>query len=57
MAKALDIYIHKAEAGEEIAPVALVTDTRKEEFIRTQQHKLTKKSRVRRPAADTATRK
>lgn len=57
MAKALDIYIHKAEAGEEIAPVALVTDTRKEEFIRTQQHKLTKKSRVRRPAAEPATRK
>lgn len=57
MAKALDIYIHKARAGEEIAPVALVTDTRKEEFIRTQQHKLTKKSRVRRPAAEPATRK
>ena len=57
MAKALDIYIRKAEAGEEIAPVALVTDTRKEEFIRSQQHKLTKKSRVRRPAGSTDTRK
>lgn len=57
MAKALDIYIRKAEAGEEIAPVALVTDTRKEEFIRSQQHKLTKKSRVRRPAGSTDSRK
>ena len=57
MAKALDIYIRKAEAGEEIVPVALVTDTRKEEFIRSQQHKLTKKSRVRRPAGSTDTRK
>ena len=57
MAKALDIYIRKVEADEEIVPVALVTDTRKEEFIRSQQHKLTKKSRVRRPAGSTDTRK
>ncbi|MCI7140459.1 uroporphyrinogen-III synthase [Alistipes sp.] len=57
MAKALDIYIRKAAAGEEIAPVALVTDTRKEEFIRSQQHKLTKKSRVRRPGTGSEPRK
>ena len=49
MAKALDIYLARGEAGEEIEPVAVTTDTRKEEFIRSQQHKLTKKSRVRRP--------
>ena len=49
MAKALDIYLARVEAGEEIEPVAITTDTRKEEFIRSQQHKLTKKSRVRRP--------
>ena len=49
MAKALDIYLARVEAGEESEPVAVTTDTRKEEFIRSQQHKLTKKSRVRRP--------
>lgn len=49
MAKALDIYLARVEAGEEIEPVAVTIDTRKEEFIRSQQHKLTKKSRVRRP--------
>ena len=49
MAKALDIYLARVEAGEEIEPVAVTTDTRKDEFIRSQQHKLTKKSRVRRP--------
>ncbi len=49
MAKALDIYLARVEAGEEIEPVAVTADTRKEEFIRSQQHKLTKKSRVRRP--------
>ncbi len=49
MAKAVDIYLRKVEAGEEIEPVSVVTDTRKEEFIRNQQNKLAKKSRVRRP--------
>ena len=33
-------------------PVELVTDARKEEFIRSQQHKLAKKSRTRRPATE-----
>ena len=53
MAKALDIYLARVEAGEEIEPVAVTTDTRKEEFIRNQQNKLAKKSRTRRPAAET----
>lgn len=51
MVKAVDLYIRRAEAGEEIPDVELRTDPRKEEFLRTQQHKLAKKSRARRPAA------
>lgn len=50
MVKAIDIYLNKVQKGEEIAPVELITDTQKEEFIRSQQHKLAKKSRARRPA-------
>lgn len=52
MVKAIDIYLTKVEQGEEIAPVELRTDTEKEEFIRSQQHKLLKKGRARRPAGD-----
>ena len=48
MVKAIDIYLQKVQKGEEIEPVELVTDARKEEFIRSQQHKLAKKSRARR---------
>ena len=51
MAKAVDIYLGKVEQGLPIESVQPVTDRRKEEFIRSQQHKLAKKSRVRRPAA------
>jgi uroporphyrinogen-III synthase len=47
MAKALDIYIAKAKKGEQVADVEIHTDDAKEEFIRTQQNKLAKKSRVR----------
>lgn len=53
MVKAIDLYLAKVEKGEEIVPVELQTDTEKEEFIRNQQHKLAKKSRARRPAAET----
>ena len=42
--------LNKVQKGEEIEPVELVTDARKEEFIRSQQHKLAKKSRTRRTA-------
>ena len=52
MVKAIDIYLNKVQKGEEIAPVELITDTQKEEFIRSQQHKLAKKSRARRSSAD-----
>ncbi|MEG1672266.1 MAG: uroporphyrinogen-III synthase [Alistipes sp.] len=48
MVKAVDIYITQTEAGEEIGEVTLATDPRKEEFIRSQQSKLAKKSRARR---------
>lgn len=44
MAKAIDIYLQKVHKGEEIEPVELVTDTEKEEFIRSQQHKLAKRA-------------
>ena len=48
MVKAIDIYLQKVAKGEEIVPVEPVEDSQKEEFIRTQQHKLAKKSRTRR---------
>ena len=47
MAKALDLYIGKLSRGEEVAEVEARNDSAKEEFIRSQQSKLAKKSRVR----------
>ena len=47
MAKALDLYIAKIKKGEEVQEVEVRTDDAKEEFIRTQQSKLAKKSRAR----------
>lgn len=55
MVKAIDLYLQKMAKGEEIIPVEPVEDSQKEEFIRTQQHKLAKKSRTRRVAATSAT--
>lgn len=52
MAKAVDIFITKTEAGEEIGAVAVAGDPRKEEFLRTQQNRLAKKNRARRPSAE-----
>lgn len=54
MAKAVEIYAQRLEAGEEIEDVEHKTDEQKEEFIRTQQHKLSKKTRTRRSSAATA---
>lgn len=51
MAKAVEIYIERRKSGEQIATAELKEDLEKEEFIRTQQHKLAKKSRVRHTAA------
>ena len=47
MAKALDLYIGKLSRGEEVAEVEAKNDSAKEEFIRSQQSKLAKKSCVR----------
>ena len=47
MAKALDLYIAKVRRGEEVAEVEVKVDSAKEEFIRTQQTKLAKRSRSR----------
>ena len=55
MVKAIDLYLQKVAKGEEIIPVEPVEDSKNEEFIRTQQHKLAKKSRTRRVAATGAT--
>lgn len=57
MAKAVEIYIKRRQAGEQIEDAILKTDTEKEEFIRTQQSKLAKKTRARRTTAATATKK
>lgn len=47
MAKAIDLYIAKLKRGEQVECVELTDDDSKEEFIRTQQNKLAKKSRCR----------
>ena len=52
MAKALDLYISKVKSGETIAEVEVRQDEAKEEFIRTQQSKLAKKSRTRTSTAE-----
>ena len=52
MAKALDLYISKVKSGETVAEVEIHQDEAKEEFIRTQQSKLAKKSRTRTSTAE-----
>lgn len=51
MVKAIDIYLEKRQKGEIAEPVALTVDARKEEFLRTQEHKMAKRSHARKPAA------
>ena len=51
MVKAVDLLLSKLGRGEKAEPVDLPTDTHKEEFLRTQQHKLAK-SRTRRTPAE-----
>lgn len=53
MVKAIDIYIVKINNGDTIDAVKPVTNTGKEEFIRSQQTKLAKKSRARRTTPTT----
>lgn len=45
LAKAVDLYIQAVRSGKEVGDVTFVTDERKEEFLRTQQSRLAKKSR------------
>lgn len=52
MAKAIDLYIEKIKRGEEVPCVELIQNDAKEEFIRTQQNKLAKKSRTRSTTAE-----
>ena len=47
LAKAIDIYIKKVAAGEEIADVSIVDNSKNDEFIKSQQTKLAKKTRCR----------
>ena len=54
MTKAIDIYLNKLAAGEEVAPIELHDDQNNEEFIRTQQAKLAKTTRVRKSATAAA---
>lgn len=59
MARAIDLYLKRIGAGEEVAAAEFIEDKEKAEFIRSQQSKLAKKSRMRRPAptAGTVTKK
>lgn len=57
MVKAIDIYVNKIRSGQTVEDVELETDSTKEEFIRSQQHKLTKKSRVRHTVTATSPKK
>ena len=45
LAKAVDLYIQTIRKGKVVEDVAFVSDERKEEFLRTQQSRLQKKSR------------
>ncbi|MFI3279214.1 MAG: uroporphyrinogen-III synthase [Rikenellaceae bacterium] len=51
MVKAIDIFIDKSNNGEQIEDFSPMVDAQQEEFIRTQQSKLSKKPRARRTTA------
>ena len=48
LAKAVDMYIKDVRSGKEVSAVEFVDNEQKEEFLRTQQNKLAKKSRAKR---------
>jgi len=52
LVKGVDIYCSKIAKGETVEPVTLAGDNDKEEFIRTQQSKLAKKTRSRSTAGE-----
>ena len=45
LAKAVDIYIQNIRSGKEVEDVVFESDETKEEFLRSQQSRLTKKTR------------
>ena len=47
MAKAVDIYLEKVRNGENVGPVELTVDARKEGFLRDQEHKMARRARSR----------
>ena len=55
MAKAVDLYLDKVRRGEPVEPVSLTVDARKEEFIRTQEHKMAKRLQMRKAAEEQKT--
>ncbi len=52
MVKALDIYINKVRAGEAVEEFTPIINEQQEEFIRSQQCKLSKKPRARRTTSE-----
>ncbi len=57
MVKAIDIYINQCNAGDQIEDFAPQNDNQTEEFIRSQQSKLSKKPRARRSSTSASTTK
>lgn len=53
LAKAIDILLDKIDKGEEIEDISLTEDNHKEEFIKSQQNKLARKSKTRSSASST----
>ncbi|MDR2885804.1 MAG: uroporphyrinogen-III synthase [Rikenellaceae bacterium] len=51
MTKALDLFIAKVNAGEDVAPVVLSQGSKVEDFVKAQEAKPSKKSRSKKPAA------
>ncbi len=53
MAKALDLFIHKVNAGETVPPVSLTDNHQADEFVKAQQSKELKRARAKKSAAPT----
>lgn len=52
MTKAIDIYVKKVNAGKEIEPISITDKTQADEFVKAQESKPVKKTRVRKPVAE-----
>ncbi len=55
MTKAIDLFIARVNAGEDVPPVVLDAANQAEEFVRAQEAKPTRKSRPKRPASSSKT--